>query len=198
VSTKSLITGLLSGALAPLQDRVTEIISRLVKKAALLFAAAIAFLAALIALTIAFDLWIATLAGPIVAALAVAALYILAGTLAVVLALRDVPQPAGAAPAQPSGAPIARDEINQAAAPLLDLIKRSRGNPEQMALITAAFVAKKTGPVTLAGGALAAGFVIGRFWKSWRQILESGVTALPVLAALLEQFAADSSKNPEP
>lgn len=183
--------------MAPLQDRATKIMTRLAKKAVLFFAAAICFFAALIALTIAFDLWISTLAGPIVAALAVAALYILAGTLAVVFALRDEPQAARAAPAQVSDAPIVSDEIRRAGAPLLDLIKRSRGNPEQMALIAAAFAAEKTGPVTLTGCALAAGFVIGRFWKSSRQVLESGAAAFPVLAALLEQFAANSPNQPK-
>lgn len=196
MSIKSLITGVLSDALAPLSDRVAKISARLLKKAVLLVAAAFSFFAALIALTIAFDLWIATLAGPVVAALAVAALYILAGTLAVVFALREAPRanPLERAAAAPKSS---GDGDQAAAVPLHELLQRSKGDPEQMALLTAALIAKRTGPVTLAGCALAAGFVIGRFWKNWRQVLESGAAALPVLAALLEQFAANSGDRPE-
>ncbi|MGD0634766.1 MAG: hypothetical protein ABSA13_10875 [Beijerinckiaceae bacterium] len=202
MSIQSLLTDALSDALAPLMDRAAKAGTRLLIKAALLLAAALFFLAALIALIVAFYLWIASLAGPIVAALAVAAVHLLAGTLALVLALREEPEAAG--PEQAAPAPKAGEETRQAADPLLDLWQRSGGNPEQMAVLTAALIAKRAGPVRLAAVSLTAGFVIGRFWKSLRKLVEnsgpilaSGVAILPLLAALLEQLAANSPDPPK-
>jgi hypothetical protein len=195
VSIQSLITGVLSDALTPLVDRAAKAGTRLLIKAALLLAAALFFLAALIALIVAFYLWIASLAGPIVAALAVAAVHILAGTLALVLALRE--EPGGAGPEQAAPAPKPGEEIDQTADPLLDLLQRSGGKPERMALLVAALIAKRAGPLPLVGVSLTVGFVVGRFWKSWRKILESGTAISPLLVVLLEQFAANSPNPPK-
>ena len=202
MSIQSLITGVLSDALTPVMDRAAKAGTRFLVKAALLLAAAFLFFAALIALIIAFALWIASLAGPIVAALAVAGVHILAGTLALVLALRE--GPGAAAPEQAAPPPKADEEIDQAADPLLDLWRRSGGNPEQMAALTAALIVKRVGPLPLAGVSLTVGFLIGLFWKSWRKIAEnretimaSGAAIVPLLAALLEQFPVNPPGPPK-
>jgi hypothetical protein len=150
-----------------------------------------------IALTIAFDLWIATLAGPIVAALAVAGLYLAVAVLATVLALRDGAKPvadaAGRAKATPEKAadpaasrhPETDAQIDQFIAPILDILRRFGFQREQLAVFAGASIAKRLGPIPLVGCAIIAGFLMGRLWKSWRHILEAALAASPIIADIL-------------
>ena len=202
MSIQRLITGMLSDTLTPLMDRAAKAGTRLFIKVALLSAAALFFVITLIALIVAFYLWIASLAGPILAALAVAVVHLLAGTLVLVLALREGPEPA--VPEQAPPAPETSEAIGQAPDPLLDLWRRSGGNPEQMAVLTATLLAKKAGPLSLVGTSAALGFVIGRFGNRLRAvvenrgtILETGAVVLPVLAALFDKISTPPPGPPE-
>ena len=95
----ALLARLVGGAVTPVVDRVSRAGAVLAKKLALFVAAAACFAIVIVALTIAFDLWIASLAGAIVGALAVAGLYLCVGGLAAVLAIRTGrPTPAGGGP----------------------------------------------------------------------------------------------------
>ena len=82
------VARLIGGALSPLVDQVTAFGASLLRKLALFLVAAVCMVVVVIALTVAFDLWIASFAGPIVGALAVAAVYLAIAIAAVVLAMR--------------------------------------------------------------------------------------------------------------
>jgi hypothetical protein len=203
-----LITGFLSDATAPLVHSATDFAARLARKLVLFLVAGLCLVVVLIALTIAFDLWIASLAGPIVGALAVAGLYLVVAVVAVVLALRDAPgrpataaKPAEAAQAHAQGAADARpdhpetdERIDQFTAPILDMLQRFGLHREQLAVFAGASVAKRLGPLSLVGCALLMGFLVGRMWKSWRHVLDSLLAASP----LISQFLNTAQAAPEP
>ena len=86
-----LLTGLLGGAVAPLLDRLSTLSANLFRKVALFLVAGLCGLVVATALTHAFELWITSLAGPIVGSLAVAGVYLLIAVVAVVAALRGEP-----------------------------------------------------------------------------------------------------------
>jgi hypothetical protein len=200
------IANLVGDALAPLVDSITDFSVRLLRKVALFLVAALCLMVVLIALTIAFDLWIATLAGPIVAALAVAGLYLLVAVIAVFLALRDGSAPAAtvedakaaAAEAVPPQSEI-NAQIDQFTKPILDLLQRFGLRREQLAVFAGATMAKRLGPVPLVGCAIIVGFLVGRLWKSWRGILEAGLAISPLVADLFAQKpAAPDVETPPP
>ncbi|WP_158810811.1 phage holin family protein [Beijerinckia sp. L45] len=195
------IANLVGDALAPLIDSITEFSVRLLRKVALFLVAAMCLLVVLIALTIAFDLWIATLAGPIVAALAVAGLYFIVAILAVVFALRDGSSPAvtvedakaaEAVPLQPE----INAQIDQFTKPILDILQRFGLRREQLAVFAGATMAKRLGPVPLVGCAIVVGFLVGRLWKSWRSVLEAGLAMSPLVADLFAQKPAEPEAPP--
>jgi len=205
------ITSLVGDALAPILDRLATASARLVRKIVLFLVAGLCALVVLVALTIAFDLWIATLAGPIVGALAVAGLYLAVAVGAVVLALRDTPEPnaatkpaASAAHADPSAASNASEtaaRIDQFTAPILDLLQRFGFKREQLAVFAGATLAKRLGPLPLVGCAVVAGFLAGRLWRSGRHLVEAALAASPLLGALLGDLASRAEQTqtrPEP
>ena len=168
---------MIGGAIAPLIDRITTVSARLLRKAALLFVAALCLLVVVVALTVAFFLWIASLASPIIAALAVAGVYFAVAALALIFALRD-----GSTKAESAG-PSLKDtpkrqaeaginaQIDQFTAPLMDLLARFGFRREQLAVLAGASMAKQLGPLPLVGLAIVGGFLIGRMWKTWRSLL---------------------------
>ena len=131
----------------------------------------------IIALTIAFDLWIASLAGSIVGALAVAGLYLAVAVVAVVLATRGGAKPAQAGAEEPEStatASAAKDEkVDQFTAPLLAMLASLGLRREQIAVLAGASLAKRLGPVPLVGIAIVAGFLIGRLWQGWDSLVSS-------------------------
>lgn len=195
------IAGLLGDAIAPLVDRIAVASARLLRKAALFAVAGLCLLVVLIALTIAFDLWIASLAGPIVGALAVAGVYLLVAIIAIVLALKeDAPAKATAAPAEEAAAAHSamNDQIDQFTAPILALLQRFGLRQEQLAVFAGASLAKRLGPLPLVGCAIVAGFVVGRLWKSWRHVLEAGLALSPFLAEIFANRQAEGEETPAP
>ena len=189
----NLLARLVGGAVQPLIDRLSAAGASLVRRLALFLVAAVCFLVAVVALTIALDLWIAELAGPIVGALVVAGVYLLNGITAALLALRGNAAPASVETHAASDAKVSSDhaeatharqaQIDQFIAPLLSMLQRLGLRREQLAVLAGASVAKQLSPVPLVGVAIIAGFVFGRMWKGW-----DALRSLDVVTALLGMF----------
>ena len=172
------VARLLGGAVSPLVDQVTAFGASLLRKLALFVVAALCMVVVIVALTIAFDLWIASLAGAIVGALAVAGVYLLVAIAAVVLALRGSGKSeqagAGAEEPAPAAATAAKDEkVDQFTAPLLAMLASLGLRREQIAVLAGASLAKRLGPVPLVGIAIVAGFLVGRLWQGWDSLVSS-------------------------
>ena len=158
--------------------------------------AGVSFVVVVIALTIAFDLWISKLAGSIVGALAVAGVYLLVGVVAAVLALR--PGKKRRVPAAKETAEAARDtdrgaRIDAFTAPILSFLQRLGLKREQIAVLAGASVAKQLRPVPLVALAIVAGFLIGRLWKGWNALLSADL-----ITALLGLLAVGRGPAPSP
>ena len=172
------VARLIGGAVSPLVDQVTAFGASLLRKLALFVVAALCMVVVIVALTIAFDLWIASLAGAIVGALAVAGVYLLVAIAAVVLALRGSGKSeqagAGAEEPAPAAATAAKDEkVDQFTAPLLAMLASLGLRREQIAVLAGASLAKRLGPVPLVGIAIVAGFLVGRLWQGWDSLVSS-------------------------
>ena len=135
-------------------------------------------LVVLIALTIAFALWITSLAGAVVGCLAVAGVYLLVAVAAVALALGGGAKARAAPAGEASDA--RRDEarafdaqIDQFSAPLLRMLQNLGLKRELVAVLAGTSVAKRLGPLPLVGLAIVAGFLVGRMWKDWRGLFTS-------------------------
>lgn len=196
------IARLAGGAIAPLVNQVSAFGASLLRKLALFLVAGVCFIVTLIALTIAFDLWIASLAGPIVAALAVAFVYLLVGVVAIVLALRSgaapsaAMKPDAAAEAAADHTRTRQAQIDHFTAPLLGLLQSLGLRREQLAVLAGASLAKQLKPVPLVGLAVIAGFLIGRMWKGWDALLSTDLGAA-LLALLGMGRAKDEAAEPE-
>ncbi len=183
------LTRLIGGAVSPLVDRAAAFGTSLLRKLALFLVAAACTVVVIIALTIAFDLWIATLAGPIVGALAVAGLYLVITIAAVVLALRGDAKPVEAT-GQAAAEEAARDDeastkdekVDQFTAPILAMLASLGLRREQIAVLAGASLAKRLGPVPLVGIAIVVGFLVGRLWQGWDALLSN-----EMLASLLDR-----------
>ena len=192
-----LLTGLVGGAVAPLIERLSTASANLFRKVALFLVAGLSLLVVLLALTIAFGLWITSLAGAIVGCLAVAGLYLLVAALAVALALT------GGAKVRVEGAaaPSARHEeerafdaqIDQFSAPLLRMLQQLGLKRELIAVLAGTSVAKRLGPLPLVGLAIVAGFLVGRMWKHWRGLLTS--EAIMTLVSMLGLFGGEATAD---
>ena len=201
-----LFARLVGGAVAPLFERASLFGATLAKKLALFFIAAICFTVVLIALTSAFDLWIASLAGPIVGALAVAGLYFGIGLTAALLAMRS-----GRTAQKSAEAPATADEAEQGSrgaqidrftAPLLNILQNLGLRREQLAVLAGASVAKQLRPIPLVGLAIVAGFLLGRIWKGWGSFLSTDLvtTILGLVSMLRDRIRsaqADAAATPD-
>ena len=181
------IARIVGGAVAPLIDQASAFSARFLRKVALFLIAAVCLFVVLGALTLAFFLWVAHLVNPVVAALAVAGLYLIVAIAAVVLALSDGRAKPAQAPGtrdatQASGKADAKveEEIDQFTAPLMALLARFGLRREQLAVLAGASIAKRLGPLPLVGLAIVGGFLIGRMWKTWRSVL-----SLDLIASLM-------------
>ena len=182
----NLLARLVGGAVQPLIDRLSMAGASLLRRLAFFLVAGICFVVVLIALTIALDLWVAELAGPVAGALAVAGVYFAIGVTAGAIGMRSGVKPAPGAQAPPAEAETKRarqTQIDQFIAPLLDMLMRLGLRREQLAVLAGASLAKQLRPVPLVGLAIIAGFVAGRMWKGWDALL-----SLEAVAALLSMF----------
>ena len=189
-----LLAGLLGGALAPLIDQISTISARLLRKLALFLVAVVCSFVVLLALTIAFDLWIASLAGPIAGVLAVALVYFLVAAGSIVLALRDTGANARApSQAESQAAPELGEEIDRFTSPLMRLLGQLGLRREQFAVLAGGSLAKKIGPIPLVGLAIVAGFLLGRTWKTWKNLMSVETLASLVSVAGLFGFGAPAT-----
>ena len=195
-----LLARLVGGAVAPIVDRLAAVGASLARKLALLLVTTLCFLVALVALTIAFDLWVASLAGPIVGALAVAGVYLAIGATTAILALRPTVAKrveAGERSAASTAADQRGAQIDRFIAPLLNTLRNLGLRREQMAVLAGASVAKQLRPVALVGLAIVAGFVFGRLWKGWTALLSTDLfaTLLGLFAGARERMGSTTSQD---
>lgn len=191
---------LLSGTLSPIMDRLSAAASRLLWKVAFFALAGLSMLVVLLALTIAFCLWIASMAGTIVGVLAVAGLYLLVALAAVFLALRK-PLAAKAeteeVKAEHEQTTAFDAQVDEFTAPLMRVLQRLGLKREQLGVLAGMSVAKQLGPLPLTGLALIAGFLVGRMWKHWRTLLSTDVVASLLSSGLFGFGAADTEPEVE-
>jgi hypothetical protein len=154
----------------PLQRKGT----RLLVKAALFLVAATALLVTILFLTAAFFIWIDQLASPLIAALAVAGLYLGIAVIAILCAVyggkgkpRDTSKYAAAAinlrqeKASQDHSTEQEDRaavISEAILPLINVLHALGWKREEMALLASAELAKTLPPLTLVGLALICAF----------------------------------------
>ncbi len=134
--------------------------------------AAACLIAALIFLSIALDLWLTQLAGPVVAALGAAGLYLLVALICFVLLLRARRPKATANTKAPprraaeKGAEERRSDfsasIEETVAPFVAILQQTGLKREEVAVRLAAEASKQIGPLTLVALALAVGFLVER------------------------------------
>jgi hypothetical protein len=194
---------LIGGFFTPLIDQASASTGRIVRKLALFVLAGVALIVVLIALTIAFYLWIASLRGPIVGALAVAGLYASIAFIAVLLALRSggAPRSERATPTglsgQTGGATDA--EIDAFAGPLLAVLAKLGLRKEQLAVLAGTSVAKQMGPIPLVGLALVAGFLLGRMGRRIfpADLFASLMAASDLVADLLRPSSGAEGRSTE-
>ncbi len=154
--------------------------ARLLMKAALFLVALVALLVVAIFLTAAFFIWIDQLAGPLIAALAVASLYLLIAVSALLYAVHGGKEKPHGASKQaktdsaknlrqesPSQENVRQEEdraevISEAVAPYVEILRALGWKQEEMALLAGAELAKTLPPLTLVGFAIICGFLIGR------------------------------------
>ncbi len=195
-----LLSGLLGDAVTPLVERLSAASANLFRKVALFLLAALCLLVVLVALTIAFGLWITSLAGGIVGCLAVAGLYLLVAALAVALALTGGAKARVAPLAEPEtrqGERAFDAQVDQFSAPLLRMLQQFGLKRELIAVLAGTSVAKRLGPLPLVGLAIVAGFLVGRMWKSWRGLFTSDAVMALIGALGLFGDGADADAAPE-
>ena len=194
------LSGLLGDAVTPLVERLSAASANLLRKVALFLLAGLCLLVVLVALTIAFGLWITSLAGGIVGCLAVAVLYLLVAALAVTLALSGGAKARVARAAEPEAR---RDEwafdaqVDQFSAPLLRMLQQFGLKRELIAVLAGTSVAKRLGPLPLVGLAIVAGFLVGRMWRSWRGLFTTDAVMALIGALGLFSGGADADAAPE-
>ena len=176
-----LVARLLGGAVSPIIDQLSETAARLARKVALLLLAALCMVIVVIALTVAFFLWLATVASPVVAALSVAGFYLTIALVAVVVALwggsgktapaseTRAPDTEAAKAAEAARAGL-ESQIDDVIAPLMAFLAKFGLRREQLAVMAGASIAKQIGPIPLVGLAIVGGFLLGRMWKGWRAL----------------------------
>ena len=202
---------LIGGMITPLIDKVSASSARLLRKLALFVVAGLALVVVGIALTMAFELWVASRAGHIAGALAVAGLYFTIAIIAVALALwggKSKTQSAEARDSRPGttkpGAGRSEgaadrsgldSQVDAFAAPLLNILAGLGLRREQLAVLAGTSLAKQIGPVPLVALAIVAGFLIGRMAKGWKSLvptdLVSSLLSADILSTLLRTRGAD-------
>jgi len=168
----------------PLQEKG----ARLLMKAGLFCVAAFTFFLGIVFLIVAFFIWIYTLAGALIASLAIAGGFFLIALIAVLGLFSDrffqtkARKPAPARPAQGTAhrgpnmdAERAEEnfrsvEITDAIQPIIETLRSLGMKREELALLAGAELAKKLPPLTLMGLLLVCGFLIGRMAKMPRDL----------------------------
>ncbi len=147
---------------------VEQMGERLLKKSALLALSVTCLFFASVFLTIALYTFVQTLEGSVIAALGVGALYLGAGLICLIPALRSS-APARRAPQiavdeRPAEQPSAEfaTNIDGAVAPILDLLREGGYDRERLAVEAGAAIAKQLKPFSAVAIAIVSGFILGR------------------------------------
>ncbi len=194
-----LLTGLLGGAVAPLIERLSVASANLLRKVVLFLVAAFCLLVVLVALTLAFGLWIGAHAGAVAGCLAVAGLYLAVAVVMVALALGGGSK-ARVAPVSDTRREEERafdSQIDEFSAPLLRMFQQFGLKRELIAVLAGTSMAKRLGPLPLVGVAIVAGFLVGRMWRSWRNLFNSDAIMTLVSALGLFGGKATADANPQ-
>ena len=168
----ALINRLISEATAP----IGKMSARLFKKAVLFFVAMSCLFVSSIFLTIALFVFVQPLAGTAIAALATGSLYLGIAGICIVVASHDrADQPTTAAAESglltgtngnsPTQNLVFASTIDEAVAPILDILQEAGLERERLALVAGAEIAKQVHPFSLAAFAIVAGFILGRILK---------------------------------
>lgn len=167
-----LINRLVSDATAP----IGEMSARFFKTAVLFFLAISCLFVSSILLTIALFVFVQPLAGTAIAALAASGLDLGVAIICIFVASRD--RGDQAAPAALTSGPIPETQgnptyqkrafasnIDDAVAPILDVLRDSGLERERLSLAAGTEIAKQLHPFSLAALAIVAGFILGRNMK---------------------------------
>jgi hypothetical protein len=168
----ALISRLISEATAPIE----KMSARFFKKAVLFFVAMSCLSVSSIFLTIALFVFVQTLAGTAIAALAAGGLYLGIALICIIVAPRESSRQS--APAASETGPITETRetsprpklefatnIDEAVAPILDILRDAGLERERLALAAGTEIAKQLHPVSLAALAIVVGFILGRILK---------------------------------
>ncbi|MGH6848981.1 MAG: hypothetical protein ACREDD_00780 [Methylocella sp.] len=149
--------------------------TRVLKTAVLFFFAGSCLFVSAIFLTIAFFVFVQPLAGTAIAALGIGGFYLGVAIICIAVASREssrhsVPGAlaSGSTP-EIKGNPTPRkvafaSNIDEAVAPVLDILRDAGLERERLALAAGTEIAKQLRPFSLAALAIAAGFILGRIW----------------------------------
>ena len=165
----ALINRLISEAAAPIEKKS----ARLFKKAVLFFVAMSCLFVGSIFLTFALFVFVQKLAGTAIAALGTGGLYLGVALTCVVVASRE--RSRHSAPAAAESGPMTEtretpprpklefaSNIDEAVAPVLDILRDAGLERERLALAAATEIAKQLHPISLASLAIVVGFILGR------------------------------------
>ncbi len=168
---------IVGGALAPVEAAGARFVGMFVSMAGIAGVATACLIAALIFLSIALDLWLAQFAGPVVAALGAAGLYLFVAVLCLLLlwargAKTNTKTKQKALPQHPVEAAEKTDRpdlsahIEETVAPFVAILQQTGLKREEIAVRLAAEATKQLGPLTLVALALAVGFLVERSFNN--------------------------------
>jgi hypothetical protein len=158
-----------SDALEPVESAGTRVLDRVLGMAGIGTIAIACFIAAIAFLSLALYLWLAQLAGLIVAALGVAGFYLVITVICLLLlrgrSRKDITKEMPAATAAPAATAEASElsaGIDEAIAPFVAILHDAGLKREEVAVRLGTEVSKQFGPLALIAIALAAGFLFER------------------------------------
>jgi hypothetical protein len=168
---------LVDGAVTPVEAAGNRLVGRVVRTAGVAGVAVAALIAMLICLSIALDLWLTSVAGPIVAALGVAGFYFIVAVICLILLLARGSAQTKAAAAQQRVVEAAAAKadsrlsanIEETVGPFVEILRQTGLKREEVAVRLAAEATKQMGPISLIGLALTVGFLCERAIDSRRK-----------------------------
>ena len=163
----------INAAIAPVEAAGTRFVGMLVGTAGFATLAVACLIGTVIFLSIALNLWLTQLAGPIIGALGAAGLYLFVALLSLILLSvrraksaappkKNLARALGAANNPEAARPEFSADIEATIAPFVAVLKEMGMKREEAAVRLAVEASKQIGPLTLVGLALAVGFLAQR------------------------------------
>jgi hypothetical protein len=172
---------LVNAAIAPVEAAGTRFVGMLASTAGFATLAVACLIGTVIFLSIALDMWLTQLAGPIIGALGAAGLYLFVAVVSLILLVRrrstsaaaskkNLARALGAAD-NPEAAPASEFSagIEETVAPFVAILKELGMKREEVVVRLAAEASKQIGPLTLVGLALVVGFLAERSFDKPRK-----------------------------